>query len=297
MASYHDKSDVVGVSNAIELHSPEDSLTDAEAHVVLERTETADLALHDPNLPDPKDSNKDTERITLEKSSEGDEVGEIYEDSPYPEVRSAVPPTDDVDMPANTIRAWVIGMLFVTIGSCLNMLFSMRNPSITITAIVAQFVSFWVGKGWERIMPDRVIRVAGVSFNLNPGKFNIKEHTVITIMSNVSFGGGGAYATSIIISQQHYYGQYLGWGYQILLVWSTQVIGYGLAGYARKFLVWPAAMIWRKFDNHIATCGSHADCTQRPPSSTRRSSILFTEMQSQRLRDGASAGSNSSPLS
>jgi hypothetical protein len=34
------------------------------------------------------------------------------DDSPYPEVRSAVANTDDPDIPCNTIRAWVLGLLF-----------------------------------------------------------------------------------------------------------------------------------------------------------------------------------------
>lgn len=59
---------------------------------------------------------------------------DLEENSPYPEVASAVRNVDE-DVPANTIRAWVIGMLFTMIGSALNMLFSLRNPQITITSM------------------------------------------------------------------------------------------------------------------------------------------------------------------
>ena len=34
------------------------------------------------------------------------------DDSPYPEVRSAVANTDDPHIPCNTIRAWVLGLIF-----------------------------------------------------------------------------------------------------------------------------------------------------------------------------------------
>ena len=34
----------------------------------------------------------------------------IEEDSPYPEVRSAVSNTDDIRIPVSTFRAWLIGM-------------------------------------------------------------------------------------------------------------------------------------------------------------------------------------------
>lgn len=42
---------------------------------------------------------------------------ELEENSPYPEVVAAVQNWDDSTLPASTIRAWLIGMTFVTIGS------------------------------------------------------------------------------------------------------------------------------------------------------------------------------------
>lgn len=92
----------------------------------------------DPNLESDK---RDAIEAAVKK---GDVEAEISldqglgENSPYPEVASAVPNTDDETLPCNTIRAWVIGLIFTTIGSGLNMLFNLRNPSITITSIVAQ---------------------------------------------------------------------------------------------------------------------------------------------------------------
>lgn len=37
------------------------------------------------------------------------------DDSPYPEVRSAVANTDDPDIPVSTIRAWVLGLIFAVL--------------------------------------------------------------------------------------------------------------------------------------------------------------------------------------
>jgi hypothetical protein len=37
------------------------------------------------------------------------------DDSPYPEVRSAVANTDDPDLPVSTIRAWVLGLIFAIV--------------------------------------------------------------------------------------------------------------------------------------------------------------------------------------
>lgn len=55
--------------------------------------------------------------VELEKSE--------LQDSPYESVRAAVRNTDNGEV-ANTVRAWVLGMVFVTIGSGLNMFLSMR---------------------------------------------------------------------------------------------------------------------------------------------------------------------------
>lgn len=63
---------------------------------------------------------------------------DFIENSPYEEVRAAVRVTDDPDEVANTVRAWILGMIFVTLGSGLNMFLSMRSPAISFTSIVVQ---------------------------------------------------------------------------------------------------------------------------------------------------------------
>ena len=88
-------------------------------------------------------------------------------------------------MPANTIRAWTIGLLLCTIGSAVNMLLSLRNPSIMLSTLAIQLIAYPIGLGWDLIFPDRVFTVFGIKFNLKPGPFNFKEHVVIVVMSNV----------------------------------------------------------------------------------------------------------------
>lgn len=66
------------------------------------------------------------------------------------------------------------------------MLFSLRNPSISITTYVIQLIAYPIGRGWDLVMPDREWTLFGIKFNLRPGKFNHKEHVVIVAMSNVS---------------------------------------------------------------------------------------------------------------
>lgn len=149
-------------------------------------------------------------------------------------------------MPCNTFRAWAIGMIMTTIGSGLNMLFSMRAPSLIVTSIVAQLVSYPMGVGWSWVFPDRQFNFMGgrISFNLNPGPFNMKEHALVVLMANAAYGGGAGYFTDILQAQVAFYGLDWGWGFAILLGFTTQCVGFGLAGLFRRWLVEPASMIW-----------------------------------------------------
>ena len=66
----------------------------------------------------------------------------------------------------------------------------------------------------------------------------------LTVLLQAAYGGGALYATDVMIAQRMWYKQDFGWLWQILFGITTLCTGYGLAGLARRFLVWPAAMIW-----------------------------------------------------
>lgn len=78
----------------------------------------------------------------------------------------------------------------VQVGTGVNQFFSMRYPSVTITSLVAQLISFPFGCLLAQVLPVKTFRLFGRwDLVINPDhKFNIKEHAVITIMSNLSFG-------------------------------------------------------------------------------------------------------------
>lgn len=66
----------------------------------------------------------------------------------------------------------------------------MRYPSVTITSLVAQLISYPVGCFLAKALPVMTFRVFGRwDLVINPDHhFNVKEHAVVTIMSNLSFG-------------------------------------------------------------------------------------------------------------
>jgi OPT family small oligopeptide transporter len=160
------------------------------------------------------------------------------DESPYPEVRSAVANTDEFDMPVSTVRTWVIGIAWAIVVPALNQFFFFRFPSVQISGFVAQLMSFPMGRAAAAWLPN--VTILGV--RINPGPFTIKEHVLITVMATV--GIGSAYATDIIAVQRVYYNQRYNFSYQWFVVMSTQLIGFSIGGVARRFLVSPPSMIW-----------------------------------------------------
>lgn len=51
----------------------------------------------------------------------------------------------------------------------------------------------------------------------------MKEHALITIMANVTFGQGPAYSTDTIEALMGFYKINFGWGFNLLYTLSTQV--------------------------------------------------------------------------
>lgn len=172
------------------------------------------------------------------------------EDSPYPEVRASVSNFDDAEMPVLTFRSWSIGILFSIVISALNTFFQLRYPAPLITPVITQILSYPLGKLLAHLLPyktwdsPRFLRRFGApdEMSLNPGPFNIKEHTLIVIMANVATAP--ATALNFVLASDKYYGVAQGAGFDILLVLTTQMIGFGAAGLCHRILVWPAAMIW-----------------------------------------------------
>jgi hypothetical protein len=81
----------------------------------------------DPNLPQEK-LDEINEAINIDDQEKAPELDKSFaQDShpPYKSVRAAVRNTDGEEV-ANTVRAWVLGMFFTTIGSGLNVFLSMR---------------------------------------------------------------------------------------------------------------------------------------------------------------------------
>ncbi|KAG0046037.1 hypothetical protein BGZ83_008764, partial [Gryganskiella cystojenkinii] len=86
------------------------------------------------------------------------------------------------------------------------------------------------------------ISIFGSDYSLNPGPFNIKEHALIGIA--VGTGAGSAYAIDILAATDLFLDFRVNALGSLLMIITTQSCGYGMAGMLRKYLVYPAEMVW-----------------------------------------------------
>jgi OPT family oligopeptide transporter len=230
-------------------------------------------------LPTPPE---DAEQAETEEDTSSDEDEDPPDNSPYPQVRASVSAVDNTALSINTPRMWILSMLFSILGSSTNLFFSLRYPSVSITPVIALLLVHPLGLLWDQLLkrdtdpeeefingvrsttnintnyegdqPDGVL-LDSTAPRLKPasaarrlrlflaqGRWNEKEHSCVYISSNVSFGF--AFATDVIVEQTHFYNQKVSITYQLLLILSTQILGYTFAGLARRFLVQPGGMIW-----------------------------------------------------
>lgn len=145
-----------------------------------------------------------------------------------------------------TLRMWAIGLLLCMVGSAMNVFFNFRQPAPTVVPLVLLLVSYPLGKFCAFTFPIKTYRLprflGSVEFSFNPGPWNIKEHVLVYIMANVAVGP--PYALNAIVVSEIFYHIRLGFWFNLVLVLATQLTGFGLAGLCRRFLVWPASMVW-----------------------------------------------------
>jgi hypothetical protein len=206
------------------------------------------------------EEDEDSDEAEVEEDSTNDEE-DPPDNSPYAQVRASVAATDNTTLSISTPRMWFLSLLFAILGSSTNLFFSLRYPSVAITPVIALLLVHPMGLLWDRILKRRTdpeeTFLNGVLIQRNPsdpikgsrlrlwlaqGRWNEKEHSCVYISSNVSFGF--AFATDVIVEQTKFYNQDVGIVYQLLLILSTQILGYTFAGLTRRFLVRPGGMIW-----------------------------------------------------
>jgi OPT family oligopeptide transporter len=184
----------------------------------------------------------------------------------------------------DTPRMWTLSILFAVFGSSINLFFSLRYPSVSISPIIALLLAHPLGLLWDRLFSasatgtayhpiiDETEHVIDESSPLNSptpsqGFSNLQENQSSTqntwlrvklwlgqgrwnekehccVFIASNVSFGFAFATDVIVEQTKFYNQDVSILYQLLLTISTQVLGYAIAGLTRAFLVKPKGMVW-----------------------------------------------------
>ncbi|MCL7023772.1 hypothetical protein MKW94_019540, partial [Papaver nudicaule] len=177
--------------------------------------------------------------------AEPEKYDEEEEKALVKQVALTVPTTDDPTLPVLTFRMWVLGTLSCILLSFLNQFFYYRKEPLTISSVSAQIAVVPLGHLMAKYVTDRIFcKGTRFEFTLNPGPFNVKEHVLITIFANS--GAGSVYAIHIVTAVKLFYKKNLGFFVSLIVVITTQVLGFGWAGIFRKYLVEPPAMWWPK---------------------------------------------------
>lgn len=148
----------------------------------------------------------------------------------------------DMDLPCLTFRFWVLASFFTILSASVAQFYFFRANTIVFSVFFVQLASYLLGTLMARTLPTTQYMAFGLHFTFNPGPFNIKEHMLIGVAAGTS--SASAYAIDVISVQKLFYNQNLGWFADIMLLFTTQCLGYGIAGMLRNFLVYNDKMIW-----------------------------------------------------
>ncbi|KAJ3061563.1 hypothetical protein HDU98_002493 [Podochytrium sp. JEL0797] len=156
-------------------------------------------------------------------------MDEVVDDYGFGMVSKIVSLEDDPDAPVMTFRYFVLSTLLSMFAGCLGQIYYFKPQTLVVSTLFLLLFGYFGGKLMEAILPRGI---------LNPCKFNIKEHALITITATAA--GIAALGTELIAVEYLFYNNKLSHIIGILLVLSSQLIGYGFAGLFRQVLVYPS---------------------------------------------------------
>ncbi|KAF2673865.1 OPT superfamily oligopeptide transporter [Microthyrium microscopicum] len=145
---------------------------------------------------------------------------------------------DDPTLSPWTFRTWFIGMGLSIFGGVLGTIYYFKPQTLGISTVFLGVVSYVLGELLSHIIP----RKTWLGRLLNPHPFNSKEHAAIMIMSSTA--ASAPLAVEVLAVNKLYYNKATPAIVGIILTFSSQCLGYGLAGIMRKTLTYPTNMLY-----------------------------------------------------
>ncbi|KAJ7352622.1 OPT oligopeptide transporter [Mycena albidolilacea] len=126
---------------------------------------------------------------------------------------------DDPTLPSITFHSIFLGVGLSAFSS-VTTIYTFKPQNASVSQLFCLIIAYVLGTAMHSVIPSH-----GVWRYLNPGPFNLKEHTVITIMSG----------TRIIAALDLFYDLRLNAAVAIFQIFATQMVGYGIAGLRDTF--------------------------------------------------------------
>ncbi|KJA26691.1 hypothetical protein HYPSUDRAFT_132645 [Hypholoma sublateritium FD-334 SS-4] len=156
---------------------------------------------------------------------------------------------DDPTLPVFTFRMWFLGIGLSCFGSVLGQIFYFRPQTVFVSQLFIQIIAYILGIVLEEIIPgpgNTQVRLQTKDTTfwrfMNHGPFNLKEHVAITIFASTA--ADSALAISIFAADDLYYNIQPNAGVGIFTLIGSQLLGYGLGGIMRSFLVYPTYIVF-----------------------------------------------------
>ncbi|KAJ8097257.1 OPT oligopeptide transporter protein-domain-containing protein [Lipomyces tetrasporus] len=194
--------------------------------------------------------------LEAKRSTDYNEDPELYEldarieaawikfHSPYPEIRAVTDPSDDPNIPIETLRVYMLGIIWVIIGSFINEIFFYRQPRLQLDSTVLQLLLYPCGKLTE-YLPDWGFWIRSSRYSMNPGPWNAKEQMLATIILNIGAERGFFMTYVVAMREEQFFNQkFIDFGFMFLMNVSMIFMGFGFSGVLRKWVVSPQKTMW-----------------------------------------------------
>ncbi|KAG1827141.1 OPT oligopeptide transporter protein-domain-containing protein [Suillus subaureus] len=144
---------------------------------------------------------------------------------------------DDPSLNPWTFRAFFIGLGLSAFGGSLAQIYYFKPQTINVSLMFLAIISYVIGLAMETFIPRH-----GLLRYLNPGPFNKKENAFIIIMCSAA--ANSALATEVLAVQRLYYNITPNAVSSIFLLFTSQLLGYGIGGLMRGILLYPSKMLY-----------------------------------------------------
>ncbi|KAJ7822327.1 OPT oligopeptide transporter protein-domain-containing protein [Mycena olivaceomarginata] len=178
----------------------------------------------------PAADNNSRSTSSINKTLETEKVAVTEVDSEEDVNIGIISTYDDPTLPSITFRSILLGVGLSAFSS-VTTIYTFKPQNASVSQLFCLIIAYVLGTAMHSVIPSH-----GVWRYLNPGPFNLKEHTVITIMSGTA--SNVATGMEIIAALDLFYDLRFNAAVAIFQILATQMVGYGIF-VIRTFLVYP----------------------------------------------------------